>query len=81
MYCATLQVEPTAKGLIKLAQPFLTTSQSMRFGVHFHDYGQYSTYTCIKMSGSESLGQEEAVCVHLKAYMTTTVRCLHGWQV
>ena len=32
---------------IKLAQPFLITSQSASFGTHFRDYGQYSTYACI----------------------------------
>ena len=35
----------------------------------------------INMSCSESRGQEEAACAHLKAYATTTVSYLHGWQV
>ena len=40
-------VEPKAKGSIKLTQPFLRARQSAIFGTHFHDHGQYSTYTCI----------------------------------
>ena len=42
------RVEPIAEGLIesKSAQPFLRTSQSVRFGTHFHDHVQLSNYTC-----------------------------------
>ena len=36
-----------AQGLIKSVQPFLRTSQSASFGVHFRDYGQNATYTLI----------------------------------
>ena len=41
------QVEPKDEGSIKLAQPFLRTSQSASFGARFHGYNQYSTYISI----------------------------------
>ena len=31
------RVEPTSKGLIKLAQPLLRSNQSTSFGTHFRD--------------------------------------------
>ena len=40
-------MEPTAEESIKSAQPFLRTSQSTSFDIHFRDYSQYSTYICI----------------------------------
>ena len=48
VYCrssTSYRVETTPKGSIKLAQPFLRTSQSTSFDTRFHDYGQYWTYT------------------------------------
>ena len=41
------QVEPKDEGSIKSAQPFLRTSRSASFGIHFRGYGQCSTYACI----------------------------------
>ena len=41
------RMKPTAKGSIKLVQPFLRTSQSMSFGTRFCNYSQNSTFTFI----------------------------------
>ena len=44
---SSYRVEPTSEGSIKLAQPFLRTSQSTSFGACFRDNSQKSTFTCI----------------------------------
>ena len=38
-------------------------------------------FLLVTMSSIESQGQEEAAYMHHKAYTTTTVSYLHGWQL
>ena len=60
------RVEPTYEGSVKLRATFLKEPASpSSFGARFRDNSQKSTFTCIKTSGSESRGLQEAACMRV----------------